>query len=663
MNKNNIKGITLIALIITIIVLLILAGISITTLAGENGLINKTIKAKNITEKAEAEEAMRLAYMDAYIGSYSGESESLAKKIEKELEEKYGEGNVTVTDGSGNSYIVEIEEIGTYTIDKNGEVSEYKNVKISYEIAQEDGTSLESGVTYDNALVKIKISNKDEFDEIKTIKFYKDDEEIEAEEIDLENGVATFKVSSNRTYKATTNAIAEEITYSNSKNVTVKNIITAQPFNRYWKEGKIDVVWLNTSNQVISAPNTPNLTIKDTNGTEYGLTPVEYDANVTDRWADVTDTSSTWYEYIAQSSKIANDGTGTSKWANARAKDGSLFVWIPRYAYKITYYDQNDNEIGYSTNAGIIDPNGHVISPADSNYSNNEKVQTEGYTDYIVHPAFSIYASNGGGWSNELSGFWFGKFESSNNGGEVKVAIGTQSWRSIYINAMYNYAQLSTYGGSNNGTNILQSHMVKNSEWGAVAYLAHSKYGLNGGKVMKNSSIEVPGNSTSVSNVYGNNVYQSTTHNQYGIYDMNGGAYEWMASYVNNGHPNLTSYGNYGDFDLKLYGTTENQQETSTKFKTVYPSSVKDGSNANAVDYEKSSKIKGDAVYETSSSYSYDMGSWHSASASYPYNTAPFFSRSGYGWGNNGGTFYYSGTTGKPEYSNFGFRIALCFSK
>ena len=48
MNKRNSEGITLIALVITIIVLLILAGVSIQILVGENGLIIRTINAKEI---------------------------------------------------------------------------------------------------------------------------------------------------------------------------------------------------------------------------------------------------------------------------------------------------------------------------------------------------------------------------------------------------------------------------------------------------------------------------------------------------------------------------------------------------------------------------------------------------------------------------------------
>ena len=59
MNKNT--GITLIALVITIIVLLILAGISIITLTGENGVITKTISAKEKSERAELKEELNLA--------------------------------------------------------------------------------------------------------------------------------------------------------------------------------------------------------------------------------------------------------------------------------------------------------------------------------------------------------------------------------------------------------------------------------------------------------------------------------------------------------------------------------------------------------------------------------------------------------------------------
>ena len=58
---KNQKGITLIALVITIIVLLILAGVSIAMLTGENGLLTKAGTAKSQTNEAEAKEAVQIA--------------------------------------------------------------------------------------------------------------------------------------------------------------------------------------------------------------------------------------------------------------------------------------------------------------------------------------------------------------------------------------------------------------------------------------------------------------------------------------------------------------------------------------------------------------------------------------------------------------------------
>ncbi len=58
---RNQKGITLIALVITIIVLLILAGVSIAMLTGENGILNKATSSRSATNEAEAVERINLA--------------------------------------------------------------------------------------------------------------------------------------------------------------------------------------------------------------------------------------------------------------------------------------------------------------------------------------------------------------------------------------------------------------------------------------------------------------------------------------------------------------------------------------------------------------------------------------------------------------------------
>ena len=70
-NKKEPNGITLISLIITIIVLLLLAGVAIATLTGENGLLNKVQNARDETKKSQATETMNLKITNIQISSYT----------------------------------------------------------------------------------------------------------------------------------------------------------------------------------------------------------------------------------------------------------------------------------------------------------------------------------------------------------------------------------------------------------------------------------------------------------------------------------------------------------------------------------------------------------------------------------------------------------------
>ena len=106
--KKN-RGITLIALIITIIILLILAGVSIATLTGENGILTKANKAKEDTEKASEDEQRELAVIEANMN----DTETIFQGIKIpagfaptriEGESTVDEGLVIV-DGEGNSYV------------------------------------------------------------------------------------------------------------------------------------------------------------------------------------------------------------------------------------------------------------------------------------------------------------------------------------------------------------------------------------------------------------------------------------------------------------------------------------------------------------------------------------------------------------------------------
>ena len=73
MKKKQEKGITLIALVITIIILLILAGVSIAVLTGEDGILNKAKLAKERSEQAEQEENKILKQYEELLGTYGKE--------------------------------------------------------------------------------------------------------------------------------------------------------------------------------------------------------------------------------------------------------------------------------------------------------------------------------------------------------------------------------------------------------------------------------------------------------------------------------------------------------------------------------------------------------------------------------------------------------------
>ena len=102
---------------------------------------------------------------------------------------------------------------------------------------------------------------------------------------------------------------------------------------------------------------------------------------------------------------------------------------------------------------------------------------------------------------------------------------------------------------------------MKNSEWGAVSYLAYSAYGRNGKEIMPNlASNQITGAGTTSNgttyvassaswfeNKYGyktdNAFPTSTTKNVYGVYDMVGGSSEYVTAFVNNGDATLSNNG------------------------------------------------------------------------------------------------------------------------
>lgn len=125
---KNQKGITLIALVITIIVLLILAGVSIAMLTGQNGLLTKADNAKTETTKAEAEEAVKIAVgtilANNYDPTYTGTDKTIdAATIVKLIKADQGldDTDTKVSVGTADSTVV----YGKYTVtfNENGKIT------------------------------------------------------------------------------------------------------------------------------------------------------------------------------------------------------------------------------------------------------------------------------------------------------------------------------------------------------------------------------------------------------------------------------------------------------------------------------------------------------------------------------------------------------------
>ena len=372
-------------------------------------------------------------------------------------------------------------------------------------------------------------------------------------------------------------------------------------------------------------------------------------------WKKTTQNDPEWYNYGTEVNApklgegmtpivyIGENKPTEKKWANAMTEDGSMWVWIPRYAYSITSgYHQSGKEINPTKpeeGAGTIEikflkDNSNIAYDGTSTWDN-----VSGQGKWNIHPAFN--------YGTTVSGIWVAKFEASPEGAttntsnseyngtgkKLQVKPGVSSWRNIEIGNAYTVCI--------NYNSTLNSHMMKNDEWGAVAYLSKSKYGKQNEEVWINNSSSYitgsAGNSASAGSNEGTTndytstqgVKASTTGTVYGVYDMSGGAWEYVAGYVNNGNGNLTSYGS-------------SLVNGDAKTKNVYSKASSDSYENN---YNANSSKYGDAVYETSTS---GFGTtWYEDNAGFMYTDWPFFHRGDYySIGKNAGTFGFGNVDG-----------------
>ena len=119
---KNEKGITLVALVITIIVLLILAGVTLSMVMGDSGIFGKANSAKEQTQLSNAEEIIKLAVLENQVKRVSGDADALTNEaLKTEIGKKLTEQGYTV---SGSTV--------TYYGDKTIDIESYLDKETTY---------------------------------------------------------------------------------------------------------------------------------------------------------------------------------------------------------------------------------------------------------------------------------------------------------------------------------------------------------------------------------------------------------------------------------------------------------------------------------------------------------------------------------------------------
>lgn len=198
----------------------------------------------------------------------------------------------------------------------------------------------------------------------------------------------------------------------------------------------------------------------------------------------------------------------------------AYYVWIPRYKYMVWNVLGEENTDSYDAyHKGIkIEFEKGTTTSGIISCKNNEcfgdnlgitKISSADNGKYYTHPAFTTN-------TKELTGFWVSKYEiSRDDNGSIQSIPNNTAWTNDYLS---NYYQAVLKMSED-----VNYRIIKNTEWGAIAYLTHSNYGL----CQNDKCNEIGTNQTYTS---GNNQSDSTTGNIYGVYDMAGSAIEYTMS-------------------------------------------------------------------------------------------------------------------------------------
>ena len=305
----------------------------------------------------------------------------------------------------------------------------------------------------------------------------------------------------------------------------------------------------------------------------------------------------------------------------------SYFVWIPRYRYQI--FDEGN----YTTQESNTKPSTSIAKEIQIEFETNKVEPSIGSKqgEWLTHPAFTNF---------DVNGIWVGKFETGYEGATTKEEAqvnSTDSSKVIVKPNVYSWRNSTVSNMFKTGYNYnreLDSHMTKNTEWGAIAYLSHSKYGINTEVRINNNSnyltgysatdetnqFSFPGVSGTTSDVtlpYNTETgYKaSTTGNITGVYDMSGGAWEYVAGYM----PSSSDASGFTSDELNIY----------SKYLDLY--------QANSETTSYNNRILGDATGEMGPFYYYAdndniiryHNNWYSDNSYFISYIYPWFGRGG----------------------------------